>query len=110
MLEVVFFRNSNGREPVRDWLLTDITKDERRIIGEDLKTVQGRWPLGMPLVRFLGEGLWEVRSNLGERIARIMFFMADNKLILVHGFIKKSQKTPKEDLEIAKQRMRLFSS
>jgi phage-related protein len=79
---------------------------EKRAIGEDVKTVQFGWPLGMPLVRKLEQGLWEIRSNLPYGIARIIFTVKDNSMILLHGFIKKSQKTPLADLRIARLRLR----
>ena len=107
ILTVVFFRSETGREPVREWLKS-LPREERRIIGEDLKTVQFGWPLGMPLVRKLHKGLWEVRSRLRDRIARVMFTAGEGRMVLLHGFIKKSQKTPKEDLELAKTRLRLL--
>ena len=75
-LPIIFFSTSAGREPVREWL-RELPAAERRIIGEDIKTLQFRWPLGMPLVRSLGDGLWEVRSNLPNRIARCLFFIED---------------------------------
>jgi phage-related protein len=88
---------------VRDWL-RELPSDERRIIGEDLKTLQFRWPLGMPLVRSLGDGLWELRSRLPTRISRCLFYVCDRRIILLHGFIKKSQKTPNEDKALALKR------
>ena len=107
ILSVVFFRTSSGNEPVREWLKS-LPPEERRIIGEDIKTVQFGWPLGMPLVRKLEKGLWEVRSRLPGRTARIVFTAGLSRMILIHGFIKKSQKTPQEDLELAKTRLRLL--
>ena len=74
------------------------------MIGEDIKTVQYGWPLGMPLVRSLGGGLWEVRSRLRAGIARVIFLAEGDVMALVHGFVKKSQKTPKEDLALARWR------
>jgi len=100
---VLFFRSATGREPVRDWL-KDLPADERRIIGEDLKTLQFRWPLGMPLVRSLGDGLWELRSRLPTRISRCLFYIRERRIILLHGFIKKTQKTPTEDKALALKR------
>ena len=107
ILAVAFFRTETGREPVREWLKS-LPREERRIIGEDLKTVQFGWPLGMPLVRKLDAKLWEVRSRLPGRIARVMFTSAEGWMILLHGFIKKSRKTPMEDLELAKNRLRML--
>lgn len=102
-LRVVFYRTAAGREPVRDWL-RGLDREDRKVIGEDIKTVQYGWPLGMPLVRGLGDGLWEVRSRLKDRIARVIFFAEGDVMALVHGFIKKSQKTPKDDLALARRR------
>lgn len=91
MLQVVFFRTASGREPVRLWLL-DMEKEARKVIGEDIKLVQFRWPLGMPLVRKLEPDLWEVRSHLNDgRIARVFFTVNRQEMALLHGFIKKSQ-------------------
>ena len=77
-----------------------------KTIGEDIKTVQFGWPLGMPLVRKMDKDLWEVRIHLERRIARVLFTISVGKIVLLHGFIKKSQATPKADLDLAKDRMR----
>ncbi len=103
-LQVVFYKSESGNEPVREWL-KKLDKEARKIIGEDIKTVQFGWPLGMPLVRKMEKGLWEVRIQLDNRIARILFTSYQGVMVLLHGFIKKSQKTPSNDLKIAKQRM-----
>ncbi|MBW6474997.1 MAG: type II toxin-antitoxin system RelE/ParE family toxin [Anaerolineaceae bacterium] len=79
--------------------------DEKRIIGEDIKTVQFGWPLGMPIVRKLEPDLWEVRSKLADKIARVFFTVNGSKMVLLHGFIKKSEKTPQDDLKVARQRL-----
>ena len=108
VLRVVFFRTLAGREPVRDWLL-DLAKEDRKIIGEDVKLVQFRWPLGMPLVRKLEPDLWEVRSHLsGGRIARLLFTVQGQEMALLHGFVKKSQKTPLHELNTARERKNLW--
>ena len=104
ILEVRFFRTSAGNEPVRDWLKA-LTREDRRAIGEDIKTAQFGWPLGMPLIRKLEKDLWEVRTILEDGIARVMFTVQNNRMILLHGFIKKSQKTPKNELTTAKKRL-----
>jgi len=93
-----------GNEPVREWLKA-LPREDRKTIGEDIKTVQFGWPLGMPVVRKMGKDLWEVRSRLGNRIARTLFTVDDNLMVLLHGYIKKSQKTPQKDLELAKRRL-----
>jgi phage-related protein len=104
-LTVKFFRGQSGVEPVRDWL-KGLCPQDRKLIGEDIKTVQWGWPLGMPLVRPMGSGLYEIRTHLENRIARVLFSFKDNQIILLHGFIKKSQKTPRQDLDLAKERMK----
>ena len=91
-LNVVFFKTAAGNEPVREWLKS-LSRKERRAIGEDIKTVQFGWPLGMPVVRKLDKGLWEVRSRLPDRIARVIFTTGESRMVLLHGFIKKAQKT-----------------
>ena len=104
-LDVRFLKTDGGTEPVRDWLL-ELSAIDRKAIGEDIKTVQFGWPLGMPLVRKLDKDLWEVRIHLENRIARVLFTVSAGKIVLLHGFIKKSQATPKADLDLAKDRMR----
>ncbi|MBF0341472.1 MAG: type II toxin-antitoxin system RelE/ParE family toxin [Magnetococcales bacterium] len=108
ILDVVFFLTSSDNNPVRDWLRS-LPMEDRKIVGEDLKTVQFRWPLGMPLVRKLEPGLWEVRTHLSSgRIARVLFTVQGRDMVLLHGFEKKSRKTPKEDLDLARNRMRQY--
>ena len=103
-IALVFFQTPAGNEPVRDWL-KDLADDDRRAVGQDLMRVQWRWPVGMPLCRSLGNGLWEVRSSLSSnRIARVVLCEHDGELIALHGFIKKSRKAPKADLELAEKR------
>ena len=102
-LKVLFYAETSGKEPVREWLST-LDKAERNIIGYDIKCVQFGWPLGMPLVKPLGNGIWEVRSSLGTRIARVLFVAHAGHMILLHAFIKKSQKTPLGELELARKR------
>ena len=94
-LNVVFFETDTGNEPVREWL-KELPKDDCRIIGTDILTVQYAWPVGKPLVDNLGEGIWEVRSRLENRIARTLFAMVDQEIVLLHGFIKKQQKAPQD--------------
>ena len=93
-----FYRSNSGREPVREWL-RKLDAEDRKILGEDIKDVEFSWPIGMPLVRALGRELWEVRSNLPRgRIARVLFSVETECMVLLHGFIKKTQKTPQSDL------------
>ncbi|MBM1203005.1 type II toxin-antitoxin system RelE/ParE family toxin [Pseudomonas fragi] len=103
ILTVAFFRTEADNEPVREWL-TGLGREQRRLIGIDIKTVQLGWPIGMPVVRKLEPKLWEVRSDLKGIIARVIFTVVGSQMILLHGFIKKSQKTPTVDLQTARQR------
>jgi len=105
-LPAAFYQLPSSREPVRDWLKA-LGPEDRKIIGEDIKDVEFSWPTGMPLVRSLGKGLWEVRSDLTQgRIARVLFCVQHGRMVLLHGFIKKTQKTPDADLELALKRRR----
>lgn len=106
-LSVEFYRSSNGSEPVRNWLQS-LDKPIKIIIGEDVSKVQFRWPLGMPLVRNLGNGIHELRSNIPNGIFRILFMVINKTMILLHGFIKKTQKIPEQDLKIAKERAKNY--
>ena len=98
-------RTVSGTEPVRDWLI-NLDKEQRRKIGIDIKTVQFGWPLGMPVVRKMEPGLWEMRSTIPEGIARVLFTVVGAEMVLLHGFVKKSQATPKADLALAVLRMK----
>ena len=105
-IPVVFYRTAAGAEPVREWLRSLSTED-RKTIGTDLATLQVGWPIGMPLCRSLGKGLWELRSKLSNnRIARLIFFVAEGRIGVLHGFIKKTRATPDEDLAIARKRQK----
>lgn len=106
ILRARFYRSLRGNEPVREWLLEQSAED-RRLIGIDIKTVEFGWPIGMPVCRSLGRGIWEVRSNLpGGRIARVLFSVQDDQMYLLNAFIKKTQKTPPAELELALQRLK----
>ena len=104
-LRVNFYVSDAGTEPVREWLKS-LPANERKIIGEDIKTVQFGWPLGMPLVRKIEHDLWEIRISLPGRIARLLFTLKGDAMVLLHGFIKKSPKIPAEDLRTAQRRMK----
>jgi phage-related protein len=105
-IPLVFFRTEAGAEPVRDWLRT-LPKPDRRIVGGGLKQLEYGWPIGMPLCRALGRGLFELRSTLAtRRIARVIVCVFENELYALHGFIKKTQKTPEADLDLARRRKR----
>jgi phage-related protein len=101
-----FYRSNLGREPVREWL-RELDEDDRKAIGEDVKDVEFSWPIGMPLVRSLGRELWEVRSSLPRgRIARIIFCIRDARMLLLNGFVKKTQATPQDEIDLALKRKR----
>ena len=103
---LVVYRSETGNEPVRDWLL-EMSKADRRVVGIGLKELEFGWPVGMPLCRAMGAGIFELRVSLASRrIARVLVCANDDKLVALHGFIKKSQKTPAGDLDLARKRKR----
>jgi phage-related protein len=104
-VRAVFYRTEAGGEPVRNWLKTLPLPEDRKRIGEDIRTVEFGWPVGMPVCRSVGSGIYEVRSRLAQnRIARVLFYFDQKgRMVLLHGFIKKTRKTPPEDLELARQ-------
>jgi phage-related protein len=105
-VELVFFRNDAGGEPVRDWL-KEMAEADRRAIGTDLLRAQWRWPVGMPLCRPMGKGLWEVRTDLPRnRTARVLICSYQGCLVALHGFIKKTRATPEDDLALARKRQK----
>ena len=107
-IPVIFYKeDGSGNEPVRKWL-SSLIKEDKKVIGDDLLTVQKGWPLGMPLVGHLGGGLWEVRSRIRDGIARIIFILEQGEIVLLHGFVKKTQKTPNEELDLARKRARKY--
>lgn len=99
----IFYCTEAGGEPVREWL-KGLSPEDRKRIGEDVKTVEFGWPAGMPICKPLGNGLYEVRTTLAQnRIARMLFYIdKQGRMVLLHGFIKKTRKTPDEDLELAR--------
>ncbi|MGH9440547.1 MAG: type II toxin-antitoxin system RelE/ParE family toxin [Terriglobia bacterium] len=111
-IPVIFFRTAAGGEPVREWLKLLEPVQDRKQIGVDIKTVEFGWPIGMPVCRPLGDGLYEVRSGLTQnRIARVLFYIdVESRMVLLHGFIKKTQKTPPADLELARKNKRLHEA
>ena len=108
-VRAVFFRAREGAEPVREWLRS-MPKEDRRRVGSDIKTVEYGWPIGMPTCRSLGEGLWEVRTKLRDREARVIFFFKGADMILAHGFVKKERRTPLADLRLARNRKRQWEA
>jgi phage-related protein len=108
VLRVIFYRSEAGNEPVREWL-KDLRRDDKRQIGEDIKTAQLGWPLGMPLIRKVDKDLWEVRTRLVCGISRVFFTVDGEYMILLHGIIKKSQKTPQNELKTALSRLGTYN-
>lgn len=104
ILTVFFYQSETGNEPVREWL-QGLSREDKRNIGEDIKTVQFGWPLGMPLIRKISKDLWEVRSHVVDGIARVFFTVDGGYMVLLHGFIKKTQKTPSNELKTATDRL-----
>ncbi|HLI21065.1 MAG TPA: type II toxin-antitoxin system RelE/ParE family toxin [Stellaceae bacterium] len=104
-LPAAFYRSASGREPVRLWLKS-LDAEDRKAIGDNIRTVEFGWPVGMPVCRPMGQGLFEVRSDLsGGRIARVLFAIDNEQAVLLHGFIKKTRKTPLSDLETTRRRL-----
>lgn len=109
-IPVVFYRTRGGSEVVRDWLRA-LDERERNAIGLDLMRIQFRWPVGMPLCRSMGDGLWELRTGRpSNRIARVLFCVVQERILILNGFIKKTQKTPTEELALARKRMKEFQA
>ena len=104
-IPVVFYRTVDGNEPAREFLKS-LSREDRREAGADLHMLQSEWPIGMPLVRSMGKGLWELRSDLDGRIARLLFCFHEQQIVVLHGFIKKSQATPARELGLALKRMK----
>lgn len=109
-LPAAFYSTASGNEPVREWL-KGLSGEDRRTLGQDIATAEFGWPVGMPLCRSLGKGLFEIRSDIsGKRIARVIFAVIDEQMVLLHGFVKKTQKTPKPDLDLATRRLKDIES
>jgi len=98
-----FFRSDRGREPARDFLKS-ISKADRKIIGEDIRAAEYGWPIGMPICDHLGNKLYEVRSTAGKREYRTLFGVYENRMVLFHVFVKKTQKTPAREIAVAMER------
>ncbi|MGA9040364.1 MAG: type II toxin-antitoxin system RelE/ParE family toxin [Terriglobales bacterium] len=105
-IELVFFRTNAGSEPVREWL-RELDEAARHAIGTDLLRAQWRWPVGMPLCRPMGRGLWEIRTDLpSNRTARVLICFYEGRLVALHGFIKKTRATPEDNLTLARKRQK----
>ncbi len=108
-LSIKFYKSGANREPVREWLKS-LDEDDRKTIGDEIRLVQFGWPVGMPLVRKMQADMWEIRITLAGRIARVFFTVYLGHAVLLHGFIKKSHKTPEAELQTAKNRLKQLSS
>jgi len=105
-IPVAFYRLRSGTEPVLAWI-RDLPPEDRKAVGRDLKRVQEQWPIGMPVCKPLHAGLWEVRTTLeSKRIVRTLFCFHQGQVVVLHAFIKKTQKTPHADLTLARERMK----
>lgn len=104
-LKALFFKSGSGKEPVREWL-KDFSKEEKKLIGGDIRTVEYGWPIGMPVCKGMGNGIFEVRTELKNTIARVLFTISGSQMLLLHGFIKKQKKTPANELNTAKRRLK----
>jgi phage-related protein len=109
-IPLAFWRSASGKEPVREWLKS-LARDDKKVIGRDIAKVQFGWPVGLPVCRPLSGGLWEVRSSLpSRREARVLFGFHEETLIALHAMFKKTQKTPAEDLSLARHRLKEIQS
>ena len=109
-IPLAFWKSAAGREPVRVWLV-ELSREDKRTIGRDMAKVQFGWPVGLPLCRPLSGGLWEVRSSLpSKREARVFVGFHDGVLVALHAIIKKAQRTPAEDLALARNRLKEMQS
>ena len=104
-IHTVFYATAGGREPVRDWL-RGLDQRSEQAIREDIETIRLGWPIGMPVARGLGHGLWEVRTKTQRGPTRVIFVIHEGMMVLLHGFIKKTRKTPGKELELARRRAR----
>lgn len=104
-IPAIFYRSGSGGEPVREWLKA-LDKADRQAIGEDIAYVQYKWPIGKPRVDHLRDSIWEVRSKIGNRIARVLFAVEQSEMILLHAFVKKTQQTNPADIELAINRLK----
>ena len=102
-MPAAFYRTATGNEPVRAWL-SELSDSDRRIIGRDIMDVEYHWPKGP--IRARDRGVWEIRSNVMNGIARVLLFVYDGQMVVLHPFIKKTQRTPRSDLQLAIKRMK----
>ena len=107
-MDIVFFETASGKQPARD-SIKRLSKDDQKEIGADIRVVQNSFPMGLPLVRKLKPDLWEIRSMVKDGIFRVFFTIHNEKIILLHAIIKKSNKTPPQELDVAVARLKEFN-
>jgi|SRR5665213_1016045 len=108
-LSARFYESVSGREPVRSWLL-ELDGADRRSLGAAIAKVEFGWPIGLPSCRPMGNGLFEIRAHISDgRIARVLFGVVNGRMVLLHGFIKKTRATPHDDLDLARKRLKEVS-
>jgi phage-related protein len=105
VLSCSFYRTEAGTEPVREWLRS-LQAEARKTIGRDIQDVQWRWPISRPLVDGLGAGLYEVRTTCERTEYRVLFCIEDSTMYLLHGFVKKSRRTPRTEVDLARRRQK----
>ena len=104
---IVFFETESGNQPARDFI-KGLAKDDKKAVGADIRVVQNSFPIGLPLVRKLKHGLWEIRSDVKDGISRVFFTFINEEIILLHGIVKKTQKTPLREIAVAIERIKEF--
>ena len=102
--EVEYYKKSEGTYPAEEFILEQSLKMQARIFRSiELLEIKGN-ELREPYSKFLKDGIFELRTQQGSDIARVLyFFVVGHKVILTNGFIKKTQKTPDEQIELAKK-------
>ena len=103
--EVVFFETASGKQPVREFIW-GLTKEDKKEVGADIRTVQAGFPMGLPLVKKIDSGVWEIRSTIRDGICRVFFTVTGEKIVLLHAYLKKTQKIPPKELDIVKERLK----
>ena len=104
-LECAFFKKKSGTEPVREWL-RGLGRPVRLAVGSDIERVQWRWPVSKPLVGSFGQGLYEVRTWVGGNVYRVFFFIEGSDMVILHAFMKKTERTPDSEIAMARKRLR----
>jgi len=106
-LQAEFFQYANGAQPVREWLLKELSDADRKLVGRDIAAVEFEWPVGPPLAKKHGD-MWELRTIVSTGWSRVFFVAANGRMILLHGTVKKSSSVPRNEIEIARKRLSLL--